>query len=353
MPITPTLENWTCPLPLRDSPIILLGHGGGGKLTADLVEHIMLPAFQNPQLAELGDSAVLDLPPGRRWAFTSDAHVVHPLFFPGGSIGHLAAYGTVNDLAMMGARPLHLTAAFILEEGLSLVDLARIVHDLAAAAQVSGVTVVAGDTKVVERGRGHGCYITTSGIGLISEGRAPGPAKAQPGDAILISGSLGDHGSAILSVREGLTFETPIQSDAAPLHDLVEAIYEITPHVHCLRDPTRGGLAAALNEIAARSHVGMVIDEHALPIRPEVQSACELFGLDPLLVPNEGKLIAILPETHAHAVLNRIRSHPLGTRAAHIGRVVADHPGLVVCQTSFGTQRIVPMPIGEQLPRIC
>lgn len=353
----PDFTNWSCPLPLRNHPTIVMGHGGGGKLTADLVQHLFLPAFANTTLATLADAAELQTAawqtPGARLAFTTDSFVVRPLFFPGGSIGSLAVNGTVNDLAMSGATPLYLTTGFILEEGLPLATLSAVVEDLAAAARRAGVAIVAGDTKVVDRGHGDGIYITSAGIGVISPGVHLSPAHARPGDAILVSGTLGDHGIAIMSVREGLDFETMIPSDCAPLADLVAAMLAVTPDLHVLRDPTRGGLASALNEIAHASQVGMALDEAAIPVRPPVAAACEMLGLDPLYVANEGKLVAILPEAHAPAALAALRAHPLGRDAALIGHVNADHPGRVVIRTPLGATRLLDLQIGEQLPRIC
>lgn len=353
----PDFTNWSCPLPLRNHPTIVMGHGGGGKLTADLVQHLFVPAFANTTLATLADAAELQAAawqtPGARLAFTTDSFVVRPLFFPGGSIGSLAVNGTVNDLAMSGATPLYLTTGFILEEGLPLATLSAVVEDLAAAARRAGVAIVAGDTKVVDRGHGDGIYITSAGIGVISPGVHLSPAHARPGDAILVSGTLGDHGIAIMSVREGLDFETMIPSDCAPLADLVAAMLAVTPDLHVLRDPTRGGLASALNEIAHASQVGMALDEAAIPVRPPVAAACEMLGLDPLYVANEGKLVAILPEAHAPAALAALRAHPLGRDAALIGHVNADHPGRVVIRTPLGATRLLDLQIGEQLPRIC
>ncbi|HEX4935549.1 MAG TPA: hydrogenase expression/formation protein HypE [Gemmatimonadaceae bacterium] len=346
------LAAWSCPLPLKDYPAIVMGHGGGGTLSAELVEHVFRPAFANDALDRMSDSAVVQVPAGRL-AYSTDSFVVRPLFFPGGSIGALAVHGTVNDLAMSGARPLHLSAGFILEEGFPMASLGRIVQDMAAAARAAGVTIVTGDTKVVERGRGDGVYINTSGIGVVAQGVHLAPQRARPGDAILLSGTLGDHGMAIMSVREGLEFETAIESDCASLHTLVAALLAAVPDVHVLRDPTRGGLASALNEIAASARVGMVVREDAVPVRPEVRSACELLGLDPFFVANEGKLVAILPREDAGTALDVMRAHPLGRDAAIIGEVTDQHPGLLVGRTAIGANRVITMQIGEQLPRIC
>lgn len=350
----PEFDAWTCPVPLRDYPAIVLGHGGGGQLSSDLVQHLFLPAFRNPALDGLGDAAVLTLTPAvGRVAMTTDAFVVRPLVFPGGDIGRLAVHGTVNDLAMRGARPHALTASFILEEGLAIGVLGRIVDSMAAAAREAGVAIVAGDTKVVERGHGDGVYITTSGVGVVPDGRDIGPERARPGDVVIVSGTIGDHGMAIMSVRDGLSFESPIVSDTAALHGLMEALVTATPETRVLRDPTRGGVAAALNEIATASRVAIELDEAALPVRSEVRAACEILGLDPLLVANEGKLVAVVDPAQAASAVDALRAHPLGRDAAPIGRVEAGPAGRVTLKTAFGARRMVPLPIGEQLPRIC
>lgn len=351
------LTSWTCPLPLRNYPTIVMGHGSGGKLTNDLIRHLFLPLFQNDSLSQLGDSAVLEIPsdgvaPGRL-AFSTDSFVVNPLVFPGGDIGGLAVNGTINDLAMVGAQPLFLSAGFILEEGLSMETLGQITSSLAAACRIAGVQLVTGDTKVVNKGHGDGLYINTTGIGLIPANVDIGPRKAQPGDAVIVSGTLGDHGMAILSVREGLEFETEIRSDSAPLHGLAEAMIEASAEIHCLRDATRGGLAAALNELAAASNVGIVIEERKVPVRPAVQAACEMLGFDPMYVANEGKCVVFVPGSSAEAVLAAMRAHPLGAEAVIIGHVVAEHPGLVIAKTGIGGSRVVDLPAGELLPRIC
>ena len=330
-------DTWTCPAPLRSYPSIVMGHGGGGRLSAELVEHLFAPAFRNATLDRLGDAAVVSVPAGRL-AYTTDSFVVRPLFFPGGNIGTLAVNGTVNDLAMMGAQPRFLTAGFILEEGLPLATLGVIVEAMAAAAAAAGVQIVAGDTKVVDRGHGDGVYINTSGLGVVPDGVAPAPNRAEPGDVVMVSGDLGLHGIAILSVREGLEFGAPIESDCAPLTGLVNALLSVTPEVHVLRDLTRGGLASALNEIARASAVGIRYDERAL---------------DPVYIANEGKLVALVPAAAADRALEAMRAHPLGARAVSIGRVTEQHPGVVVARTAIGGTRVVDMQIGEQLPRIC
>lgn len=345
--------NWTCPLPLADYPTIVMGHGGGGKLGSELVEHLFLPAFRNPELENLGDAAILDLA-GARLAMSTDSFVVQPLFFPGGSIGELAVYGTVNDLAVSGADPKFLSAGFILEEGFPLSRLAAIVDAMAQAAALAGVRIVTGDTKVVERGHGDGCYINTAGVGILRPGIEAGPKQAKNGDAVIVSGTLGDHGMAIMSVREGLSFESPIRSDCAPLNGMIaEVLASAGSAVHVMRDPTRGGLASTFNEIAAASNVGILIDEAALPVRPEVLSACELLGLDPVYVANEGKAIFVVAPEAAARVLEILRAHPLGGNAARIGQVTADHKRMLIARTALGANRIIPMQIGEQLPRIC
>ena len=350
---SPDFSNWSCPLPLAGYPTIVMGHGGGGKLGNELVENLFLPAFRNPELENLGDAAVLDLPAGRL-AMSTDSFVVQPLFFPGGSIGELAVNGTVNDLAVSGAEPKFLSASFILEEGFPLNQLAAIVQNMAAAAATAGVKIVTGDTKVVERGHGDGCYINTAGIGVLRPGIQVGPHRAQAGDAILVSGTVGDHGMAIMSVREGLEFESQIRSDCAALNGLIaEVLAAVGNAVHAMRDPTRGGLASTLNEIAQNSGVGMAIDEASLPVRPEVQSACELLGLDPVYVANEGKVVFFVAPEAADQVLAVLRAHPLGRDAAKIGRVTAEHPRMLVARTAMGSNRVIAIQIGEQLPRIC
>ena len=354
-------DNWSCPVPLRSHPHIVMGHGGGGKLSAELVEHLFKPAFSNEWLDELGDTAVFQppLPTSQttpsRLAFSTDSFVVRPLFFPGGNIGELAINGTVNDIAMSGAVPLYLSVGFIIEEGLSIELLGRVVESMARAAQIAGVKIITGDTKVVDKGHGDGLYINTSGVGILPDNGAIqiGPRRAQPGDLILLSGTIGDHGMAVMSVREGLSFETEIVSDTAALNHLIAAMLAATPHIHVLRDPTRGGVASSLNEIAAQSQVGMVLEETAIPVNTAVASACELLGLDPLFVANEGKLIAIVPESEAEKLLAVMQAHPLGKNTAVVGHVTDQHAGMVVARTPIGGTRVVAMQIGEQLPRIC
>ena len=349
----PDLSNWSCPLPLVGYPSIVMGHGGGGKLGNELVEHLFLPAFRNPALENLGDAAVLDLGSGRV-AMSTDSFVVQPLFFPGGSIGELAVNGTVNDLAVSGAEPRFLSASFILEEGFPLAQLAAIVEAMAAAAATAGVKIVTGDTKVVERGHGDGCYINTAGVGVLRPGVTVGPDRAQAGDAVLVSGTIGDHGMAIMSVREGLEFESQIRSDCAALNGLIAEVLDAAgADVHAMRDPTRGGLASTLNEIAHSSGVGVEIDEPSLPVRTEVQSACELLRLDPVYVANEGKVVFFVAPSAAERVLEVLRAHPLGRDAARIGQVTAQHPGMLVARTGMGANRVIATQIGEQLPRIC
>ena len=349
----PDFSNWSCPLPLLGYPTIVMGHGGGGKLGNELVEHLFLPAFRNAALENLGDAAVLNVA-GGRIAMSTDSFVVQPLFFPGGSIGELAVNGTVNDLAVSGAIPKYLSASFILEEGFPLAQLAAIVEAMAKAAATAGVQIVTGDTKVVERGHGDGCYINTAGIGILREGIQVGPHRAQVGDAVLISGTIGDHGMAIMSVREGLEFESQIRSDCAALNGMISDVLDAAGlDVHTMRDPTRGGLSSTLTEIALASGVGIAIDEAKLPVRMEVQSACELLGLDPVYVANEGKAVFFVSAEAAEKVLAVLKAHPLGREAAIIGRVTAEHPRMLVARTAMGANRVIAQQVGEQLPRIC
>lgn len=327
-------------------------HGSGGRAMANLIRNLFQKHFGNEHLAAGNDGAVLNLPHGRV-VVSTDGHVISPLFFPGGDIGCLSVHGTVNDIAMMGAKPLFLTAGFILEEGFPLRDLERIVSSMAEAAKQAGVCVATGDTKVVEKGKGDGVFITTTGLGVVADGVKLSGNRAQPGDKILVSGTLGDHGVAILSKRQNLEFETEICSDTAALHELVADMLNAVSDIKVLRDPTRGGLATTLNEIANQSKVGMILDEKAIPLKPDVAAACELLGLDPLYVANEGKLIAICPAPHADHLLDIMRANPQGSNAAIIGTVVEDRHAMVQMRTKFGGARVVDWLSGEQLPRIC
>lgn len=347
-----TIAQLACPTPLPAGDRVVLGHGSGGKLSADLIRDVFLPALQNPVLAQLNDQAVVTIN-GLRLALTTDSFVVKPLFFPGGDIGSLAVHGTINDLAVGGAVPLFLTAAFILEEGLPMDELQRAVQSMQRAAALAGVQVVSGDTKVVEKGKGDGLFINTTGIGVVPDGIELSADRAQPGDKVLLSGTLGDHGIAILAQREGLEFETTIESDSAALHTLVADMLQATREIRCMRDPTRGGLSSALNEIALQSRVGIELEECAIPVREEVKGACELLGFDPLYVANEGKLIAIVAPEAADSVLCAMRAHPLGRESQIIGTVDDKYPGLVILRTTLGTTRMVDMLAGDQLPRIC
>jgi hydrogenase expression/formation protein HypE len=345
-------ENWTCPVPLRDTPNVVMGHGGGGAMSGELIEHLFLPAYGSASSGGLSDSAVVPVG-GARIAFSTDSFVVKPMFFPGGSIGDLAVNGTVNDLAMSGATPLYLSTAFILQEGTPLASVARIAEALGEAARAAGVQLVTGDTKVVDNGSGDGVFVNTAGVGIVADGVDIGPQRATAGDAVLISGDIGVHGIAVMSVREGMEFDTTVTSDTAPLHGLVAAMLATGSDVHVLRDPTRGGVSASLNEIARTAHVGIDLVERDLPIPQSVTDACSLLGLDPLQVANEGKLLAFVPSTDAARVLDTMRAHPYGSGARRIGTCVPDHPGMVVARTALGGTRVVNMPIGEQLPRIC
>ena len=342
-----------CPTPLVHRDQIVLGHGSGGRLTHDLVRRLFLSAFDNPALAQGDDSACLNLPTEGRLAVTTDGHIVSPLFFPGGDIGRLAVCGTVNDLAVMGAVPRWIAASFILEEGLEVATLERIVASMRAAAAEAGVSIVAGDTKVAERGKADGVFIHTTGVGTIPPGREVGGTRARPGDVLLLSGTIGDHGLAVLAARGGLAFEVDVVSDVAPLNGLVEAMFAAGSGLHTMRDPTRGGVATTLNEIARQSGVSMVIEETSLPVRPAVASACEVLGFDPLYVANEGKLVAIAAPESAADLLAAMRAHPLGREACQIGVVEAGAQARVYLQTRLGTRRVVDMLSGEMLPRIC
>jgi hydrogenase expression/formation protein HypE len=342
-----------CPIPIQDYEVITLAHGGGGRLTQRLIETLLVPTLDNPILRGLHDGAVFPVD-GGRLAFTTDSFVVNPPFFPGGNIGLLAVHGTVNDLAMCGARPLYLSLALILEEGFLLKDLWEVVRSIREATEALGIKVITGDIKVVERGKGDKIFINTSGIGEVPDGVEISPRRIQPGDRILLNGSIAEHGLAILSVREGLSFESELRSDTAPLWPLVESALKAGGKgVHALRDATRGGLSSALNELAKAARVGMVLEESAIPLREEVKGACELLGLDPLYVANEGKFLAFVSPEVAEEVLKAMRPHPLGVETRIIGEVVADHPGIVRLHTCIGGSRVVEMMSGEQLPRIC
>lgn len=343
----------SCPIPIADATEVLMAHGSGGKLSAQLIERMLVPALRNEILERLDDQALLTVEPGGALAFTTDSYVVTPIFFPGGDIGELAVNGTVNDLAVGGAVPKWLSLSLILEEGLPLAELERVVGSIARAATAAGVQVVTGDTKVVNRGKGDKVFINTAGIGLRRQGVSLSSARVRAGDVVLLSGTVGDHGVAILSQREGLTFDGELRSDTAPLHGLVEAMLEAFPDVHAMRDPTRGGVAATLVEISTRQRLGIELDEAAVPMNEAVRGACEMLGLDPLLVANEGKLIAFVPEEGAERVLEAMRAHPLGRQAARVGRVVAEHPGMVIRRTRVGGKSLLDLPFGEALPRIC
>lgn len=346
-------EGPSCPLPLPHHDRIILGHGSGGKLTDELIRRVFYPCFENSALSQGNDSAILSLQDGARLAVSTDAHVVWPLFFPGGDIGRLAVCGTVNDVAMSGASPQYLTAGFILEEGLEVSLLGKVINSMRLAAEEAGVKIVAGDTKVVQRGKADGLYITTAGVGLLPPGRDIGGANAKPGDVVLLSGPLGDHGIAVLAARGELGFETDVASDVAPLNHLIAAMLEASPNVHVLRDPTRGGLGTTLNEIAGQSQVGIQIDEASLPVRPAVAAACEMLGFDPLYIANEGKLVAIVAAQDAERVLAAMRHTRYGEEAVRIGEVLSTPPGRVLLRSRIGGTRLVERLSGELLPRIC
>jgi hydrogenase expression/formation protein HypE len=346
--------SWSCPAPFHPDDQVVMGHGGGGRLTAELVEQLVLPAFGTAASAATPtDSAVLDLPGGTRLAFTTDTYVVRPLFFPGGNIGELAVYGTVNDLAMSGASPLALSSAFVLEEGLGLEVLHEVAASMGRAADRAGVGLVTGDTKVVERGHGDGLFINTAGVGIVPPGVDIRPDRAVPGDVVIVSGPVGLHGIAVLSLREGLEFGTEITSDSAPLAGLVSAMLAVDPDVHVLRDLTRGGLAAALCELAATAGLGVEFEERLVPVPESVRAACGFLGLDPLQVANEGTLVAFVRPDRADEVLEAMRRNSEGRGSVAVGRVVEDHSGIVVARTGLGANRVVDRPMGEQLPRIC
>ncbi|MCI0444366.1 hydrogenase expression/formation protein HypE [bacterium] len=342
----------SCPIPITDYKEIVLGHGSGGRLTHQLIERMLLPQFRNDLLEPLHDGAIFSLN-GSRLAFTTDSYVVNPIFFPGGNIGHLAINGTVNDLSMCGAKPLYLSVAFILEEGFPMEELWRIVLSMKQAAEAAGVALVTGDTKVVDRGKGDKIFINTSGVGIVENGVNIHPNQVKVGDQILINGAIAAHGIAILAVRENLEFESPIVSDSAPLNHLVQEMLNASHEIHVLRDPTRGGLASTFNEIAKQVNVGISLKDNQIPIAEATKGACEILGLDPLYVANEGKLIAFVAPEHSERVLSAMRNHPLGKESAVIGEVVQNHPGTVVLKTRIGGSRVVDMLSGEQLPRIC
>ncbi len=349
---TTHIEGLVCPVPLRHDEKIVLGHGSGGRMSHELIGRLFQRPFDNPALRAGDDAGIVAVPPGRL-AVSTDSHVVTPLFFPGGDIGRLAVCGTVNDLAMMGSTPLYLTAGFILEEGLEVAVLARVVESMQAAAAEAGVQIVAGDTKVVQRGKADGLYINTAGVGVLAHDREISGANAQPGDVIILSGPMGDHGIAVLAARGELGFAADVASDVAPLNDLVAAMMAASAHIHVLRDPTRGGVATTLNEIARQSNVAVILDEQALPVRPAVAAACEMLGFDPLYVANEGKLLAVVAPEAAEAVLAAMRATRYGEEAVIIGRIAAEPAGRVLLRTSIGGTRVVDMLAGEILPRIC
>lgn len=351
------LSQWSCPVPLRDYDRIVTGHGGGGRLSLELVEHLFLPALGSDGTGELHDAAAVDAG-AVRLAFSTDTYVVQPLFFPGGCIGDLAVNGTVNDVAMRGGAPIALSAGFVLEEGLPLATVGHVAEAMGVAARDAGVPLVTGDTKVVDTckatsGEASGLFVNTAGIGVIPPGVDIRPRRAAPGDRVILSGPIGLHGVAVLASRAGLEFETTVQSDSAPLNGLVSAMLDASPDIHVLRDPTRGGLGTSLCEIAATAGVGIDYSERAVPIPEEVAAACSFLGLDVMHVANEGKLVAIVPEVAADAVLDAMVHHPRGRQATVIGSVTADHPGMVVARTALGGRRVVDLPLGEQLPRIC
>ena len=346
-------DGWTCPLPLRGQDRVVIGHGGGGKLSAELIENVFLPSFGTSAEAELHDSAMLDVSSVDRLAFSTDSYVVRPLFFPGGCIGDLAINGTVNDIAMSGAQPIALSAGFILEEGLPMNVLGRIAEEMGAAARRADVRVVTGDTKVVDAGLADGLYVNTAGIGVIPDGVDIRPSRTRAGDVVIVSGPIGMHGVAVMSQREGLEFGTEILTDSAPLHGLVAAMLGASTDLHVLRDPTRGGVAASLCEIAAAAHLGIEFEETRMPVPAAVAAACSFLGLDAISIANEGKLIAVVPPEIVDDVMSAMHHHEYGRDATVIGRVVDEHPGVVVARTALGASRVVDLPLGEQLPRIC
>jgi hydrogenase expression/formation protein HypE len=348
----PDMQGPVCPVPLKHDNQIVMGHGSGGKMSQDLIQRVFQVEFNSQALLAGNDFACLSGSAGRL-VTSVDAHIVAPLFFPGGDIGKLAICGTVNDVAVSGGIPKYITAAFILEEGLNIETLQKIVHSMQATALEAGVEIVSGDTKVVEKGKGDGVFITTTGIGFVPEGRNIHGANAQPGDQILISGNLGDHGIAVLAARGDLGFETGVESDTAPLNHMIEQLLQAAPHVHVLRDPTRGGLATTLNEIAVQSNIGMMLDESAMPIQQAVGAASDMLGFDPLYIANEGKVIVIVPKNECDAALHALRAHPYGKNAALIGEITSEHPKRVLLKTLIGGTRMLDVMAGEMLPRIC
>jgi hydrogenase expression/formation protein HypE len=347
------IETFRRRRPRLKDDVVTLAHGAGGKASAALIDAVFLEAFEQDEAEPLGDAAILELPGGERIAFTTDSFVVKPLRFPGGSIGHLAIHGTVNDLAVMGAQPTWIAVAFVLEEGFPVAELRAVAADMADAARQAGVRIVTGDTKVVNRGAADGCYITTSGVGVVPKGRHLAASSVTPGDKVIVSGTIGDHGMAVMLARGDLELEADLESDTAPLGGLVELLLEAAPSTRWLRDPTRGGLGTICNELARDANVAVVLDEAHLPVRPSVMGACDVLGIDPLYVANEGKFLAVVPADQCDAALAALRVHPLGADAVEIGSIQAEPEGIVVLRTSFGGTRIVDMLVGDPLPRIC
>ncbi len=345
-------ETFSCPLPIMDHSTIQLSHGAGGKLSADLINKIFLPRFTNEILDRMEDQAVVDLPEGKL-AFTTDSFVVDPIFFPGGNIGELAVYGTVNDIAMSGAKPLYLSAAFIMEEGFPIEDLHRITLSMEEAANKAGIRIVTGDTKVVNKGSCDKVFINTAGVGVVPNNVQIGIPQIKTGDKIIVSGTIGDHGMSVMTTRNGLSFESHILSDTAPLNSLVQDMLKASPNIHALRDPTRGGVATTLNEFARQGQLGIQIYQDKIPVRPDVNGACEILGIDPLYVANEGKLIAVVAQEDAQTILEAMQNNEQGQNSVIIGEVIDEQPGMVVMKTPLGVNRIVDMPVGEHLPRIC